>query len=69
MCVICEGVFKSCLLYSMLSGQLVIPGVSTLPCLPLMLSLKNYYFEVLPRLRVPRPLPAVCTVTEDQTKQ
>ncbi len=40
-CVICEGVFKSCLLYSMLSGQLVIPGVSTLPCLPLMLSLKT----------------------------
>ncbi len=28
-CVICEGVFKSCLLYSMLSGLLVIPGVST----------------------------------------
>ncbi len=40
-CVICEGVFKSCLLYSMLSGLLVIPGVSTLPCLPLMLSLKT----------------------------
>ncbi len=40
-CVICEGVFKSCLLYSMLSGLLVIPGVSTLPCVTLMLSLKT----------------------------
>ncbi len=38
----------------MSSGLLVIPGVSTLPCLPLMLSLKDYYFEVRPRLRVPR---------------
>ncbi len=33
--------FKSCLLYSISSGLLVIPGVSTLPCLPLMLSLKT----------------------------
>ncbi len=41
MCVICEWVFKSCLLNSILSGLLVIPGVSTLPCLPLMLSLKT----------------------------
>ncbi len=40
-CVICEGVFKSCLLYSMLSGLLVIPGVSTLPCVTLMSSLKT----------------------------
>ncbi len=41
MCVICECVFKSCLLNSTSSGLLVIPGVSTLPCLPLMLSLKT----------------------------
>ncbi len=41
MCVICQWVFKSCLLNSILSGLLVIPGVSTLPCLPLMLSLKT----------------------------
>ncbi len=41
MCVICECVFKSCLLNSISSGLLVIPGVSTLPCLPLMLSLKT----------------------------
>ncbi len=40
-CVICECVFKSCLLNSISSGLLVIPGVSTLPCLPLMLSLKT----------------------------
>ncbi len=46
-CVICEGVFKSCLLYSMLSGLLVIPGVSTLPCLPLMLSLKTIILKYL----------------------
>ncbi len=61
MCVICEGVFKSCLLYSMLSGLLVIPGVSTCysRCVYLALCypdvvIKDYYFEVLPRLRVPR---------------
>ncbi len=41
MCVISECVFKSCLLSSISSGLLVIPGVSTLPCLPLMLSLKT----------------------------
>ncbi len=41
MCVICECVFKSCLLNSIGSGRLVIPGVSTLPCLPLMSSLKT----------------------------
>ncbi len=46
-CVICEGVFKSCLLYSMWSGLLVIPGVSTLPCLPLMLSLKTIILNIL----------------------
>ncbi len=40
-CGICECVFKSCLLNSISSGLLVIPGVSTLPCLPLMLSLKT----------------------------
>ncbi len=40
-CVICECVFKSRLFSSMSSGLLVIPGVSTLPCLPLMLSLKT----------------------------
>ncbi len=39
--MISECVFKSCLLNSILSGLLVIPGVSTLPCLPLMLSLKT----------------------------
>ncbi len=36
-----SGVYKSCLFSSMSSGLLVIPGVSTLPCLPLMLSLKT----------------------------
>ncbi len=36
-----SGVYKSCLFSSMWSGLLVIPGVSTLPCLPLMLSLKT----------------------------
>ncbi len=40
-CVICECVFKSCLLNSTSSGLLVIPGVSTLPCVTLMLSLKT----------------------------
>ncbi len=39
--MVCECVFKSCLLNSTSSGLLVIPGVSTLPCLPLMLSLKT----------------------------
>ncbi len=48
MCVICEGVFKSCLLYSLSSGLLVIPGVSTLPCLPLMLSLKTIILKYFP---------------------
>ncbi len=71
-CVICEGVFKSCLLYSMLSGLLVIPGVSTLPCLPLMLSLKTIilkYFLVCVFLISPccvhrdrRPDPTVSVV-------
>ncbi len=46
-CVICEGVFKSCLLYSMLSGLLVIPGVSTLPCVTLMSSLKTIILKYL----------------------
>ncbi len=41
MCVLC-------------SGLLVIPGVSTLPCLPLMLSLKTIILKYPPRLRVPR---------------
>ncbi len=59
-CVICECVFKSCLLNSTSSGLLVIPGVSTRysRCVYLALStldvvIKDYYFEVLPRLRVP----------------
>ncbi len=39
--MICECVFKSCLLYSIWSGLLVIPGVSTLPCVTLMSSLKT----------------------------
>ncbi len=39
--MISECVFKSCLLSSISSGLLVIPGVSTLPCLPLILSLKT----------------------------
>ncbi len=47
MCVICECVFKSCLLNSTLSGLLVIPGVSTLPCLPLMSSLKTIILKYL----------------------
>ncbi len=47
MCVICECVFKSCLLNSTWSGLLVIPGVSTLPCLPLMLSLKIIILKYL----------------------
>ncbi len=46
-CAICEGVFKSCLLYSMWSGLLVIPGVSTLPCVTLMLSLKTIILKYL----------------------
>ncbi len=46
-CVICEGVFKSRLFSSMWSGLLVIPGVSTLPCLPLMLSLKTIILKYL----------------------
>ncbi len=33
---------------------LVIPGVSTLPCVTLDVVIKDYDFEVLPRLRVPR---------------
>ncbi len=68
-------VFKSCLLSSMSSGLLVIPGVSV--CLPYLdvcvcialsyldvcvcialsyldVVIKDYYFEVSPRLRVPR---------------
>ncbi len=46
-------VFKSCLLSSMSSGLLVIPGVSV--CLPYLdVIIKDYYFEVSPRLSVPR---------------
>ncbi len=37
----------------MSSGLLVIPGVSTLPCVTSDVVSKDYYFEVLPRLRVP----------------
>ncbi len=47
MCVICECVFKSCLLNSTSSGLLVIPGVSTLPCLPLMSSLKTIILKLI----------------------
>ncbi len=47
------SVFKSCLLSSMWSGLLGIPGVSV--CLPYLdVVSKDYYFEVSPRLRVPR---------------
>ncbi len=67
MCVICECVFKSCLLNSTSSGLLVIPGVSTLPCLPLMLSLKTIIWSTSSSA-CSSSLPAVCTVTEDQTK-
>ncbi len=45
--MISECVFKSCLLSSISSGLLVIPGVSTLPCLPLMLSLKTVILKYL----------------------
>ncbi len=45
--MISECVFKSCLLSSISSGLLVIPGVSTLPCLPLMLSLKTIILKYL----------------------
>ncbi len=45
--MICECVFKSCLLYSISSGLLVIPGVSTLPCLPLMSSLKTIILKLI----------------------
>ncbi len=38
----------------MWSGQLVIPGVSTLPCVTLMSSLKTIILKLYPRLRVPR---------------
>ncbi len=52
MCLL-SGVFKSCLLSSIWSGLLVIPGVSVgLPYLDVVI--KDYYFEVYPRLRVPR---------------
>ncbi len=60
----------------MLSGLLVIPGVSTCysRCVYLALCypdvvIKDYYFEVLPRLRVPRLSLLCAPVTEDQTKQ
>ncbi len=42
-----SGVFKSCLLSSMWSGLLVIPGVSALPCLTLMSSLKTIILKYL----------------------
>ncbi len=45
--MICECVFKSCLLNSTSSGLLVIPGVSTLPCLPLMSSLKTIILKLI----------------------
>ncbi len=53
-------VFKYCLLNSISSGLLVTPGVHVcLLCVYLVLSyldvvIKDYYFEVSPRLRVPR---------------
>ncbi len=63
--MISECVFKSCLLSSISSGLLVIPGVSTLPCLPLMLSLKTIilkYFLVCVFLVSP------CCVHRDSIK-
>ncbi len=60
--MVCECVFKSCLLNSTSSGLLVIPGVSTLPCLPLMLSLKTIILKY-PSSACSSSLPAVCTVT------
>ncbi len=46
-------VFKSCLLSSILSGLLVTPGVPV--CLSYLdVVIKDYYFELYPRLRVPR---------------
>ncbi len=47
MCVICECVFKSCLLNSTWSGLLVIPGVSALPCVTLMSSLKTIILKLI----------------------
>ncbi len=46
MCLL-SSVFKSCLLSSMSSGLLVIPGVSALPCLTLMSSLKTIILKYL----------------------
>ncbi len=62
-CVICECVFKSCLLNSISSGLLVIPGVSTLPCVTLDVVSKDYYFEVTSSSACSSSLPGVCTVT------
>ncbi len=64
-CVICEGVFKSCLLNSILSGLLVIPGVSTLPCVTLMSSLKTI---ILKYLLVCVFLLSACCVHRDMDK-
>ncbi len=47
MIVLITCVFKSCLLSSMSSGLLVIPGVSTLPCLTLMSSLKTIILKYI----------------------
>ncbi len=49
MCDLCllPCVFKSCLLYSISSGLLVIPGVSTLPCVTLMSSLKTIILKLI----------------------
>ncbi len=65
-------VFKSCLLSSMSSGLLVIPGVSALPCLTLMSSLKTIILKYLLLCvflvspccvhRDRRPDPIVCVV-------
>ncbi len=63
-------VFKFCLLSSMSSGLLVIPGVSVClhcPCLPLMSSLKTIILNNVSSSACSSFLPAVCTVTEDQT--
>ncbi len=74
-CVICECVFKSCLLNSISSGLLVIPGVSTCysRCVYLALCypdvvIKDYYFEVISSSAYSSSLPAVCTVTDTLTR-
>ncbi len=60
MCILVPACSVSCrLVYSLL------PGVSV--SLPSLVIIKDYYFEFTPRLSL--FLPAVCTMTEDQTKK